>query len=85
MESIGVKDQCSIMNHINNVARGILDKRSNVSEACEKAVFSDIYYQVLREAGAYSIDLIQPDYLFSIHEMLDCYQLPKVIEMELEK
>ena len=48
METIGVKDQCSIMNHINNVARGILDKRSNVSEACEKAVFSDIYYQVLK-------------------------------------
>lgn len=85
MESIGVKDQCSIMIHINDVARLILDKNDIVPEDCERAVFNDIYKQVLREAGAYSLDSIKKEYLFDIHDMLDCYQLPKAIETELEK
>lgn len=85
MDSIGIKEQCSIMIHINDVARGILDKNNVLIEECEQEVFYDIYKQVLREAGAYNLDSINSEYLFDIHQMLDCYQLPKVLQNKIDK
>lgn len=79
MERITVKDMCRVMTHIDQKVRTISEIMSTKEE---DEVYKDVYQQALRESDAYSLDSIEPRYLYDIHEAIDCYTLPAHMRKE---
>lgn len=51
------------------------------SEELELKVYEDIGSQIKREYGLDSMDLnIDEKYLADIHDFIDCYELPRILE-----
>lgn len=76
MGTITIKEMCEVMAHIDRKAKmmdGIYDSKK------EDEVYKDLYKQTLRESGSYSLDTIEPKYLYAIHDAIDCYTLPACI------
>lgn len=77
MDEISVKEMCEVMSHIErkvNRISGIPDSET------EEKIYRDIYRLALRESGAYSVESLNPNYLYAIHEAIDCYEIPAYIE-----
>lgn len=74
--TISIKEQCEIMEHIGRKAQKVLDKSETY---IEENVYQDIYEQALREAGVNNLADINSQYLYAIHEAIDCYVLPKYL------
>lgn len=78
MERITVREMCNVMIHIDKKVKMILE----ITNEGEDEVYKDVYRQAIREAGAYSLDSIEPEYLYAVHEAIDCYTLPAHMRKE---
>lgn len=75
-ERLTVKDQCGLMSHIER-------KAQEVGETEE--IYKDIYQMSMRESGAYSMDCVNPKYLYAMHEAIDRYELPSYLEGKMKE
>ena len=78
---ISIKDACGIMAHVKQKAESIC----TMTGAIEENVYKDIYWQALRESGAYTLERIPYRFLSAVHNAIDSYKLPKVIEAQIVK
>lgn len=77
MKEITIKEMCRIMSHIERKVRTIPETSDS---DIEEKVYRDIFNQAMRESGACSLDFIKPEYLYAIHEAIDCYELPAYLK-----
>ena len=78
-ERLTTKERCEIMSHIDRKAKSFGDT------VITEEIYTDIYQMAMREAGAYSLDFMNPKYLYNMHEAIDSYDLPSYLADKMEE
>lgn len=86
MNDLTFYDRVQIGTHIDRILNDIFGDDIENYKILKIRVCDDIENQIKREYGLeYDVYTLDNKYLADLHDFLDCYTLPRVLEDEIEK